>query len=103
MSIRQSVERDERTVAVENASYKWAFTFVSLALLVDVVYRGAVHSEAAWDLLALASLPAFVCVMYQARQKILGKRYLREALLVACLGGIVAFVIAGILAMTKVM
>jgi len=50
MTTHQNVQRDERTVAVENASYRWACTFVSFALLIDVMYRGAVRNEAAWDL-----------------------------------------------------
>ena len=53
MSTIPTVERDERTVAVENASYKWAYILLIFALLIDVVYRGMVRQEAAWDLLAL--------------------------------------------------
>jgi hypothetical protein len=71
MSTHQSVERDERTVVVENASYKWAVTFITFALLVDVVYRGAVRNEAAWDLMALAILSGVICTVYQARHKTL--------------------------------
>lgn len=47
MSTQQYVRRDERKVAVENASYRWACGFVSFALLIDVMYRGMVRSEAA--------------------------------------------------------
>ena len=36
MSTPQAVERDERTVAVENASYRWAYLVLTYALLVDV-------------------------------------------------------------------
>ena len=57
MNTQQNVGRDERTVAVENASFKWAYIFVAFALLIDGAYRGAVRHEAAWDLLALAILP----------------------------------------------
>jgi len=69
MTTHQTVQRDERTVAVENASYRWACTFVTFALLIDVIYRGAVHNEAAWDLMALASVPGIICTIYQARHK----------------------------------
>jgi len=69
VSAPKSVQRDERTVAVENASYKWACIFVTYALLIDGVYRGVVRNEAAWDLLALAIVPGIVCTIYQARQK----------------------------------
>lgn len=67
----QEVRRDERTVAVENVSYRWASSFVSIALLIDVMCRGLFFDEAAWELLALACVPGFVCLFYQARQKTL--------------------------------
>jgi len=69
MNTQRSVERDARTVAVENASYRWACGFVSFALLIDVMFRSAVRSEAAWDLMALAILPGIASLVYQARQK----------------------------------
>ena len=72
MITHQSVVRDERTVAVENASYKWACIFVIYALFIDVIYRGAVRNEAAWDLLALATVPGVICTVYQARRKTVG-------------------------------
>lgn len=71
MSTHQSVERDKRTVAVENASSRWALNFITFALLIDVMYRGAFCNEAAWDLLALAIVPGVICTVYQARQKTL--------------------------------
>ncbi len=100
MNTQQSVERDERTVAVENASYKWACIFVAFALLIDGAYRGVVRNEAAWDLLALAIVPSLACTMYQARQKILGKRWVRDAVLIACVGGVVGLISIAILKMT---
>jgi hypothetical protein len=100
---QQSVLRDERTVAVENASYRWACTFVSFALLIDVMYRGAVRSEAAWDLMALAIVPGIVCTMYQARQKTLAGGWLKTVVLIVCLTGVVAAFLAAILAMTRAM
>lgn len=103
MSTHKSVERDERTVAVENASYKWACISITFALLIDVIYRGVVRNEAAWDLMALAIVPSLACTMYQARQKILGPR-VRKVLLI---GSVVAFVVsavtAAILTITKAM
>jgi hypothetical protein len=65
----QRVVRDERIVAVENASYKWAGIFVTYALLVDGFCRGLFRNEAAWDLLALAIVPGIICTIYQARHK----------------------------------
>ena len=72
MSTTHYVERDERTVAVENASYRWAYLVVTFALLVDMMYRSLVRHEAAWDLMALVIVGGAVCTVYQARQKTLG-------------------------------
>ena len=69
MNTHQSVTRDERTVAVENASYKWAGSFVVFALLIDAMCRAAFRNEAAWDLLALAIAPGVIGTIYQARHK----------------------------------
>ncbi len=59
MSTPECVERDERTVAVENASYRWAYLLLTYALLVDAMCRSLVRHEASWDLMATdAWLPA---------------------------------------------
>jgi hypothetical protein len=94
MSTSQAVERDERTVAVENASYRWAYLLLSYALLVDVVYRSLVHREATWDLLALVILAGIVCTLYQAWQKILGHGWQMKAVLGVCIAGVIAGVLA---------
>ena len=95
------LERDERTVAVENTSYKWAYTLLTFALLIDVGYRAAVRHEAAWDLMALVIVGGIFCTIYQARQKIWTRRWVRDAVLVACVAGVVGAVIAVVLAMAK--
>jgi len=69
MSTHQSVKADERTVAVENASYRWAFTLITFALFIDVACRAWFRNEAAWDLMALAIVGGVVSTIYQARQK----------------------------------
>jgi hypothetical protein len=103
MNTYQSVERDERTVAVENASYKWAYAFITFALLIDVACRAAIRHEAAWDLMVLVLVGGAVCTMYQARQKTLARSWFKSAVLIACLGGVVGFLIAAILTITKAM
>ncbi len=89
MSTTPSGERDERTVAVENASYRWAYTLLNFALLIDVAYRGMVRHEVAWDLIALIFVGFVFCTVYQARQKILSRRWVKEGLLIACLGAVI--------------
>jgi hypothetical protein len=94
MSTSACVQRDERTVAVENASYRWAYMLLTYALLLDVMYRGLARHEAAWDLLALVIVGGFVCAVYQARQKILGHGWVMKVALAACVAGVVAAVLA---------
>jgi hypothetical protein len=94
MSTSEAVERDERTVAVENASYRWAYLLLSYALLVDVMYRGLVRHEAAWDLLALVIAAGVVSGLYQARQHILGHGWVMKAVLAACIAFVAALLAA---------
>jgi len=93
MSTTASVGRDERTVAVENASYRWAYVLLSWALLVDVMYRSIVHHEAAWDLMALIIVGGAVCTVYQARQKTLSRRWAMAVALVVCVAAAVGFAV----------
>ncbi len=93
MNASASVQRDERTVAVENASYHWAYLLLSFALLADVAYRGLARHEAAWDLMALVIAAGLVCTAYQAWHKVLGRHWVLTAVLVACLAAAVAAVL----------
>jgi len=74
------VERDERTTAVENAGYKWAYLFVSFGLLAIVAVRGRMNGEASWDLLALVVLGGVVHAVFRAFH---GALYQRLALRIA--------------------
>jgi hypothetical protein len=91
MNTHQTVTRDERTVAVENVSSRWGFTFLLFALLVDVAYRGVVYHEAAWDLMALVIVSSGFLTIYGAQQKTLPTR---TAVLGVCLAGLAAAMIA---------
>ena len=103
MTMPESVQRDERTEAVANASYRWACVFVTFALLIDVMWRAWFLNEAAWDLMALVVVSGAIATMYQARHRILGRTFGRKAALLALLGGAIGFVVAAILAMTHAM
>ena len=46
MTVLSGVVRDERTVVVEDASYRFAYIFITYALLLDVMYRSLVRQEA---------------------------------------------------------
>ena len=103
MSTQQSVVRDERTVAIENASYKWAYILLICALFIDMMYRGMVRHEAAWDLMALVYVSAAVCTMYQVRQKTLAHGWLKAAVLIVCVGVVIGAIVVVILAKTHAM
>ena len=93
MSTTPLVERDERTVSVENAGYRWAYIFVSFALLIDVMYRALFRHEAAWDLMALVLVGGAVCTIYQARQKTLAHGWVKTGLLIALLGAVIGIIV----------
>ena len=96
MSMAPSVERDERTVAVENAIYRWAYLFVYFALLIDVAYRAAFRHEPVWDLLALIFVGGTACTIQQIRQKIWTRSQTRIAVLFGLLGAVFG-VVGGIM------
>ncbi|HET9386590.1 MAG TPA: hypothetical protein VFO67_15745 [Gemmatimonadales bacterium] len=69
-----TVHRDERTLAVENVSYRWAFHVFAYGLLLIVAYRSYAANEAAWDLLALVMIGSAVASLYQWTHDVLTKR-----------------------------
>ena len=91
MSIHQSVKADERTVAVVHASNTWGLNFITFALLMDIMYRGVVFHEAAWDLFALLGVSGAISAVYLARHKVLGQL---SGWKVAILGAVAALVSA---------
>jgi hypothetical protein len=101
MSATPLVGRDERTVAVENAGYRWAFVLISFGLLIDVMYRGLVRHEAAWDLMALVILGGAVCTVYQARLKTLPHRWVMKGALIACLAGVIGAIVAAVMVWSR--
>jgi hypothetical protein len=69
------IMRDERTVATENASYRWAYLVMSFGLLVSTAYRSFALHESAWDLLALVILGGAVATFYQGSRRVLSQRW----------------------------
>jgi len=80
MSTLSPTQRDERTVAVENASYRWAYLFLSFGLLILVAYRSFVNHENPWDLLLLTVLGGFVGTAYQGWHRVLSRHWVIAAL-----------------------
>jgi len=73
---KRIVDRDERTVAVENESYALGFKVMSFAILLDVAYKGLKLDQASWDLLAIIICSGMITTIYQNRFKVLTKRWL---------------------------
>lgn len=90
---RQPNLRDERTVAVENASYRLAFHILSYGLLLLVVYRGFVLQQSNWDMLGLVIVAGAAATYYQSRQNILAKRWLLATVAVMALAALLAAVL----------
>jgi hypothetical protein len=88
------VERDERTVAVENASYRWAYLFLSFGLLALVAYRSLAHHESPWDLLALVVLGGGVGTAYQGLHRVLSKRWAMMFIVAVVSAGAMAAIMA---------
>ena len=89
----QPIMRDERTVVTENASYRWAYLILSFGLLVSTTYRAFVRHESAWDLIALVILGGAVATFYQARRRVLSRRWA----VASAAAALVALVIAVVL------
>jgi len=91
MKNQEAIQRDERTVTIENASYRWAYLLLTYGLLAVVAYRDFVLRESSWDLLVLVVLSGLVTTGYQAAHQVLSRRW---AIVVA-----VTVVIAAVLAL----
>lgn len=94
MSFPESVTRDERTIAVENASYRGAYCLLTYALLLDVMCRALFRHEAAWDLMAFVVAGGVVATVYQARQKTLAQGWVMKVVLIGCAAAVFAAIVA---------
>jgi hypothetical protein len=85
-----AVERDERTVAVENAGYRWSYLVLSFGLLILVAYRSFVRNDAAWDLLGLIVLGGLVNAGYQGSRQTLHRRWIAVTAVTMVVAALVA-------------
>ncbi len=83
------VQRDERTVFVENTSYKRAYFLLSYGLLVVVAYRAFFFRQATWDLMGLAVAGGILSLAYQSRHDLpLARKNALLALVTAVLAAV---------------
>ena len=93
----QPVIRDERSTAVENASYRVAYMVMSYGALAIVTYRGFVLQQSSWDLLALVVLGGAVATIYQGSNKVLSRKWVIATIAALILAAILAVVFVLIL------
>jgi hypothetical protein len=89
----QSVSRDERTIAVENAGYRIAYFVMSFGLLASVAYRSFVLQQSSWDLLALVILGGATATLYQGANKVLTRRWIIATTVTVVIAGLLAIVL----------
>ena len=88
-----SVQRDERTAAVENASYRWGYLVMSFGVLVLVMYRSFALGESNWDLLALVVGGGVVTSVYQGTHRVLSRGWVRASVVTVVAAAIVAAIV----------
>jgi hypothetical protein len=82
--------RDERTLAIENASYRWSYLILSFGLLLDLNARILFPHKGDWDLLLLIIVAGMFCTIYQARARVVT----RALVWVMIITGVVAALVA---------
>lgn len=88
-----SIVRDERTSAVENASYRWAYLLLSYGLLASTIYRSFVLHGSTWDLMALVIVGGTVASLYQGQQRVLSGRWTMMTVMSVVIALVVAIMI----------
>ena len=90
----QPVFRDERTVTVENASYRWGYLVVTYGLLILIALRAFFFKQSNWDLMALVVLSGLVTSVYQGAHRIFTRRWVVVVALTVLMAAIVAALVA---------
>jgi len=91
--MKKSVVKDERTIAIENASYRWSYLVLSYGLLLSTAYRAFIRNEASWDLLALVVVGGAISTLYQRNFRALPQRWLLVSAVAVVLAGVLAALI----------
>jgi hypothetical protein len=90
----QTIIRDERTITIENSSYRWGYLLLSFGLLVLVACRSFIWRQSSWDLLALVVLSGVVTTFYQWNHKVLSRHWVIVTIVAGLLAAVVAVVTA---------
>ncbi|MCZ2111865.1 MAG: hypothetical protein LC118_20295 [Dehalococcoidia bacterium] len=90
MSTPVAVFRDERTSAVENASFRWAFLAMSFALLGSIAFRALVFRQSNWDLMAIVILGGGISYAYQGLHRAITKRWFAVSALAVLVAAVIS-------------
>lgn len=88
----QTIIRDERTITIENTSYRWGYLLLSFGLLVVVACRSFIWRQSSWDLLALVVLGGVVTTLYQWTHSVLSRHWVIVTVVAVLLAAVVAVV-----------
>jgi hypothetical protein len=89
----ENIVRDERTVAVENASYRFAYKLLGGGLLLDAFCRAWAQQRPYWDLMALVVISGGAATAYQAARGTLFRYWARFGAAVLFAGALSAVII----------
>lgn len=70
------VFKDERSIAVENASYRWGYFVLTYGLLIIVAIRAFFFNESNWDLMALVIISGLVTTAFQGYHQLFTRRWI---------------------------
>lgn len=90
---KQTIDHDERTISVENSSYRWGYLVLAFGILAAVAYRAFAWGQTNWDLLALIGLSAFATSIYQWAHRVVSRKSVVAALATAAFAALIAAVI----------
>jgi hypothetical protein len=104
MNTQQSLTAEERSTIMMRGN-TWAYNFLTFALLFDIMYRGMVWHEAAWDLFALLIASGAFSLIYAIRHNglILNRNNVLVMSGFALLAAAIAAVVAVAYSMANVM
>ncbi len=87
--------RDERYIAVENASFRIGYMIISYGLLLLIIYRSIAYHESNWDLMTLVVVSSFAATIYQIVHKTVhfSKKWLYFFIGITLLAAIVQLII----------
>lgn len=88
----RKVQRDERTIYVENKSYKYGYIFLTYALMADIFYRSIKFKEDPFDLLFLIIITGLGMGVYQYHKKIFSDSWKKIFVIILLISAFLGFI-----------